>query len=143
MRRRGLSLIDVVFTASLLAIVFMIILSLLPTAMYSVRQSEHRLQASALCLAILDECRAGPFSRLQSDTSADASTPGPLGDLIRRNQRPGDDGTVYTAHLEVGPAPHSSVPRSTLATVQVEVRWRERGQTLQIGRTTQISALNR
>ena len=143
MRRRGISLIDVVFTASLLAVVFMILLSIFPTAMFSVRQSEHRLVAGGIAQAILDECRAGPFSHLASDQSVDLTTTGALGDILRRSNHKGDDGMEYVPTLTVAPSPTSTVPRSTLAQLRAEVSWYERGQTRTVVRILQVASVNR
>lgn len=143
MRRRGLSLIDVIFTASLLAVVFMVLLSLLPTAMLSVRQTEHRLTAGALATAVLDECRSGPFELLATDQVVDLSTPGALGDILRRAPRKGSDAVEYLPVLRVAASPHSTVPRNALAFLTVEVRWRERGEDLRLSRELQVAKLNR
>jgi len=140
---RGVSLIDVVFTASLLAVVFMILLSIFPTAMFSVRQSEHRLVAAGIAQAILDECRSGPFARLASNAVADAGTPGVLGDIVRRSTHKGDDGMEYRPRLSIANSPTSSVPRNTLALVTVVVGWRERGHDYEVVRSLQVAALNR
>jgi len=143
MNRRGFSLIEVVFAASVLAVVFMILLSIFPTAMFSVRQTEHRFVAGGIAQAILDECRSGPFSFLATDQDVDETTVGPLGDMVRRSIHPGDDGVSYHATLRVGPSPTSSVPRTTLAYLQVQVRWHERGRDHVVQRSLQVAALNR
>jgi len=143
MKRRGLSLIEVVFTASLLALVFMVLLSIFPTAMFSVRQTEHRLTANGIAGAILDGCRSGPFTNLLNDQTVDGTTPGALGDILRRSDLKGDDGTVFAASLKVAPSPTSTVPRSTLCQLTVDVSWKERSQTLHITRVLQVSSLNR
>ncbi|MBS2035972.1 hypothetical protein JST97_13365 [bacterium] len=143
MSRRAMTLIEVIFTASLLAIVFMVLLSIFPTAMFSVRQTEHRLTANNIAQAILDECRSGPFSRLTTNTSVDLSTPGALGDVLRRSNQKGDDGMEFEPTMKVTGSPTSSAPRSTLCQLKVDVAWKERGQTFHVARVLQISALNR
>ena len=142
-KTRALSLIDVIFTASLLAVVFMILLSIFPTAMFSVRQTEHRLVAGGIAQAILDECRSGPFLRLATNQVVDATTMGPLGDVVRRCNHLGDDGMAYVPRLTVAASPTSTVPRNTLAQLTVEVSWHERGQTLKVTRILQVASLNR
>lgn len=143
MRPRGLSLIEVVFAASLLAVVFMILLSIFPTAMFSVRQTEHRLVASGIAQAILDECRSGPFLLLEENAEIDQTSPGYLGDLVRRSLHPGDDGVSYQARLRVRSSPTSTVPRNSLALVEVVVSWRERGRDYELQRSLQVAALSR
>lgn len=143
MNRRGFSLIEVVFAASILAVVFMILLSIFPTAMLSVRQTEHRFVAGGIAQAILDECRSGPFSLLADDQDVDETTVGVLGDKLRRSIHRGDDGASYRATLRVGPSPTSSVPRRTLAHLQVQVTWRERGKDYTVQRSLQVASLSR
>lgn len=143
MSRRGLSLIEVIFTASLLALVFMVLLSIFPTAMFSVRQTEHRLTANGIAGAILDGCRSGPFTHLATNQTVDLTTPGALGDILRRSNLKGDDGMVFTPVLRVGPSPTSTVPRTTLCQLTVDVSWKERSRTPHITRTLQVSSLNR
>lgn len=141
--RRGLSLVDVVFTASLLAIVFMVLLSLLPAAMLSIRQTEHRLTAGSLAQHVLDECRSRPFSLLAANQVVDITTAGPLGDILRQLPTRGDDAVEFATTLKVEDSPHSTVPRDTLAMVTVEVKWHERGQDWTLERTAEIAKINR
>ena len=143
MKRRALSLIEVIFTASLLAIVFMVLLSIFPTAMFSVRQTEHRLTAKGVAGAILGGCRCGPFTNLTTDQTVDLTTPGALGDILRRSNLKGDDGMIFTATLQVAPSPTSTAPRSTLCQLSVDVSWKERSRTPHITRVLQVSSLNR
>ena len=143
MKRRGMSLLEVIFTASLLAIVFMVLLSIFPTAMFSVRQTEHRLTANNIAQAVLDGCRSGPFSNLVNNQTVDLTTTGALGDILRRSNQQGDDKTVYAPVLKVAASPTSTVPRNSLCQLTIDVSWHERGQTLRVTRVLQLSALNR
>ncbi|MBN9418878.1 MAG: hypothetical protein J0I12_25730 [Candidatus Eremiobacteraeota bacterium] len=143
MKRRGMTMLEVIFTASLLAIVFMVLLSIFPTAMFSVRQTEHRLTANNIAQAVLDGCRSGPFSNLVANQTVDLTTMGALGIILRRSNQQGDDKMVYTPVLKVAASPTSTVPRNTLCQLTVDVSWHERGQTLRVTRILQISALNR
>lgn len=142
-RRLGLSLIDVVFSASLLAVVFMILMNIFPTAMFSVRQSEHRLVAGGIAQSILEECQSGPFTHLVANQNVDLTTPGPLGDILRRSNHKGDDGMDYVPTLAVANSPTSAVPRSTLAQLRVEVSWFERGQVRKLERILQVASISR
>lgn len=143
MKRRAMTLVEVIFTASLLAVVFMVLLSIFPTAMFSVRQTEHRLTANNIAQAVLDACRSGPFSQLVNDQTVDLTTPGPLGDVLRRSNQKGEDKLEFQPTLRVTASPTSTVPRNTLCQLTVEVAWKERGQTLRVTRMLQLSALNR
>ncbi|ODT62143.1 hypothetical protein ABS71_16165 [bacterium SCN 62-11] len=138
-----MTMLEVIFTASLLAIVFMVLLSIFPTAMFSVRQTEHRLTANNIAQAVLDGCRSGPFSNLVANQTVDLTTMGALGIILRRSNQQGDDKMVYTPVLKVAASPTSTVPRNTLCQLTVDVSWHERGQTLRVTRILQISALNR
>ena len=143
MKRRGMTLIEVIFTASLLAIVFMVLLSIFPTAMFSVRQTEHRLTANNIAQAVIDECRSGPFANLVPNATVDKTTPGALGDIVRRCDQKGDDKMDFETTLKVAASPTSTVPRNTLCLLTVDVAWRERGQIYHVNRMLQLSALNR
>jgi hypothetical protein len=143
MIRRGLSLVDVIFTASLLALVFMVLMSIFPTAMFSVRQTEHRQVAASVALAVIDECRSGPFLPLASNGNYDVSSAGPLGDYLRRQRLTGADGLDYVPSLSVTAVNGSSVPRESLAQITVTVRWKEKGRDLDLVRTLAVAALNR
>ena len=143
MKRRAMTLIEVIFTASLLAIVFMVLLSIFPTAMFSVRQTEHRLTANNIAQAVIDECRSGPFANLVPNATVDKITPGALGDIVRRCDQKGDDKMDFETTLKVAASPTSTVPRNTLCMLTVDVTWRERGQIYHVNRVLQLSALNR
>jgi hypothetical protein len=151
MKRRGLSLVDVIFTASLLAVIFMVMMSLLPTAILSVKQTQHRLEANTLAGTILDECRSGAFENLlinydvdpNSPFTVDLTTPGALGDVLRRTPRRNHYGVEYTPRIVLAKSPTSTLPRGMLAQVRVEVRWRERNQEFEVVRILQIAKVNR
>lgn len=143
MKRAGFTLIEVIFTASLLALVFLVVLSIFPTAMFSVRQTEHRLTANNIAQAILDECRSGPFVNLRTDQSVDITTTSALGDVLRRCNQEGDDKMQFVPTLQVGPSPTSSAPRTTLCQLSVDISWSERGHTYHVNRILQVSSVNR
>ncbi|MHB2019229.1 MAG: type IV pilus modification PilV family protein [Candidatus Xenobia bacterium] len=63
-RRQGFSLIEVIFAASLLSLVMLMMFNLYPSSLLTIRQAEHRLEATALAQSILEQYRAGPFSTL-------------------------------------------------------------------------------
>jgi uncharacterized protein (TIGR02598 family) len=143
MNRRGLSLLEVVFTASLLAIVVMVLMNVIPTAMLSVRKSEHRVVAQTVAQAVVDECRAAPFSRLLNDQSVSAATPGALGDILRRCRQEGNDHVVFEPRLVVGTVSGTAAPRDTLCQLQVTVSWKYRDDTYSLERSLRVSSLSR
>ena len=139
-----MTLIEVIFTASLLALIFMVLLSIFPTAMFSVRQTEHRLTANNIAQAIIDECRSGPFTNLTTDKTVDLTTPGTLGDILRRSNQKGDDGMDFQPTLVVSGSPYSAtLPRNGFCQIKVDISWKERGQTFHINRVLQLSSVNR
>jgi Tfp pilus assembly protein PilV len=143
MSRRGLSLLEVVFTASLLAVVLMVLMNVIPTAMLSVRKSEHRVLAQTVAQAVVDECRAAPFSRLVSNQSVNTSTAGPLGDMLRRCKQEGTDHVVFEPRLVLSTVPGTTVPRDSLCQVDVTVSWKYRDDTYSVERRLRLSSLPR
>ena len=135
--RRGLSLLEVILTSSLLGLCALFLLGVLPGAMLSVRQSEHRIGASALAKAILDECAAGPFADLSVGVF-ELSSPGALGDMLRRQQYQLDDQTLLNPRLEI-----SNLTPETLRKLKVTVKWRERNTDFEIIRELKLSSLQR
>jgi len=75
--RRGFSLIETIFAASILSIVIMVLFNLYPSSLLAVRRAEHRLEATTLAQSILESKRAMPFSQLTSLTvDTDYAVPG-------------------------------------------------------------------
>ncbi|MEW6278458.1 MAG: hypothetical protein AB1758_07555 [Candidatus Eremiobacterota bacterium] len=140
--RRGMSLAELILTATLLALIFIFLLNILPTTMMSIRQAEHRIRASAVAQAILDECASGPFRDLQANATYIPGSPGPLGAMLGRQDLRMDDGVVLQPTLEVS-AGAAGVPRDRLARVRVIVTWQERGRQLRVIRELKISCLQR
>lgn len=64
MSRRGMSLIEVVLSATLLSLALMAILTLLPSANMVGRQAEIRMQADHLAQTLLERRRLLPFAQL-------------------------------------------------------------------------------
>lgn len=136
-------MLEVVFAASLLAIVFMVLLSLLPSSLFALRKNEHRTQALALCMAVLQECRSGPFSLLQNDGTFTSASPSPWSDLLQRHQPATTDGMKYEVEVHVE-NPGAGVPRNLLARARVIVRWVEpRGGPQQLERSLEIARQQR
>ncbi len=141
MKRSGVSLVELIFTATLLSLVFMVLLSLLPSSLMSIRQGEHRLHANALAQAILDECASGPFSYLELDRTYLPTSPGPLGQMLQRQMLRLDDGTVFEPTLEVSGVP--GFPRTSLAHVRLTLTWKEKTSRPVVVRELDISSVLR
>lgn len=141
MRPRGVSLVELIFTATLLSLVFLVLLSLLPSSLMSVRQGEHRLHANALAQAILDECASGPFADLEVDRTYLPTSPGPLGQMLQRQQLRLDDGTVFEPTLEVSGVP--GIARTSLARVRITLTWKEKTSRPVVVRELEISSILR
>jgi len=141
--RRGASMLEVIFAASLLAIVFMVLLSVLPSSLFALRKGEHRAQALALAMGVLQECRSGPFSRLQSDGVFTPLSGPPLGPLLQRHMPVSSDGMQYEVELQIG-NPGAGLPRNLLALARVRVRWNEpRGGPQLLERSLEIARQQR
>lgn len=141
MRRRGLSLLELIFTATLLALVFMVMLNLLPGSMMSVRQGEHRVRANALAQAILDELCSGPYSQIQNDGNYTVASANPIGAMLGRQDRELDDGTVLDPVVEVSAVP--GISRRSIAHVRLTITWKERSGFHKIVREMDISSVLR
>lgn len=142
-RPRALSLVEVIFTVSVLALVFMVLLNVLPTSILSVRKSEHRLTAGSVAQAVLDECRSAPFEYWEADNSYDTASPAPVGPLLQRCRRTLADGVVFEPKMQVGPVTGSGAPRATLAQIRVTVVWTARNESLSLVRELRLSPVLR
>lgn len=119
MSRRGLSLMEVVLGASLLALVFLFMLNIFPATMIGVRKAEHRLDAASLAESILEAARAAPFTDLVPG-SYDADTPGAL-PLSRYTC---EDQTVLEPHLSIDTVP--GIPADQLVRLRLTITWKDR-----------------
>jgi Tfp pilus assembly protein PilV len=79
---RGLSLIEVIFAATLIGMLMIFLICLFPSSVMAIRHAEHRIKALHLAQSYLEEKRYGAFSELYA-------APEDLYDVM------GDDGTVY------------------------------------------------
>lgn len=64
MRRRGLSLLELMIALAVFAVAFLMLLSVFPTAARAVRQGEDRMVATFLADRRLEELRAADFDLL-------------------------------------------------------------------------------
>lgn len=138
-RRLGLSLLELVFAIAVLVMVFFALMSLFPTMIFSIHQSEHRMQANSLGQLVLDQCNAGPFSNLVPGVYS-ASAPGPLGPIL--NNVTLTDQTVLVPQVTIQSGP-SATTANLLRCVTVNVTWTERSRDLVLTRYRQISNLSR
>ncbi|MGV8119556.1 MAG: hypothetical protein AB2L14_07335 [Candidatus Xenobiia bacterium LiM19] len=116
---RGMSLIEVIFAATFLCLIFMAMINILPLATFAIKRTEHRINASAIAQSVLEERRAGPFSSIDSQPAT--------------TQQIGDDKTVYTILYEAPPM-DSTVDSTKLRRIVVTVTWKERGIDLSVMR---------
>jgi Tfp pilus assembly protein PilV len=114
-----MSLIEVIFAATFLCLIFMAMINILPLATFAIKRTEHRINASAIAQSRLEEKRAGPFSQID---------PQPV-----TTQVTGPDNTVYTVLYEA-PAMDSTVDATKLRRIVVTVSWKEREITLSVTR---------
>lgn len=133
---RGFSLVEVIFAASLLSLVMLMMFNLYPSSLLTIRQAEHRLQATAKAQAILEQDRAGSFTVLQSATASPTQalfvlTPTPTCTGYDNGTKSyvvadgNDNGTYYLAERTVAtPTPEGATPR--LLSDTVTVYWNER-----------------
>lgn len=112
MRRRGISLLEVVFSLFLVALVILVLTNLFPTSALAVRRAENRVQADLLAEAITAEQASRPFEELVVSPERD------LGPAQR-------EGVRLLPSLEVFQPPESQPEH--LRGLRVTVRWTERG----------------
>lgn len=65
---------------------------------------------------------------LEAEQTVTDSTPGALGDLVRRHLRSGDDGVKF---------------RTTLTLIPAKVSWQERGQERSVIRQLRVASMSR
>ncbi|MHC9537942.1 MAG: hypothetical protein AB9903_00330 [Vulcanimicrobiota bacterium] len=116
---RGMSLIEVIFAATFLCLIFMAMINILPLATFAIKRTEHRLNASSIAQSVLEERRAGSFSSIDSQ---------PATTLVK-----GNDDIVYTVRYEA-PAMEAKVDSTKLRRIVVTVTWKERDINLSVMR---------
>ncbi|MGE0493602.1 MAG: prepilin-type N-terminal cleavage/methylation domain-containing protein [Vulcanimicrobiota bacterium] len=120
--RRGLSLMEVVVTTSILAMVFMLVANLFPTSFMALRTSGQRMEAESLAASLLEDYRSRPYSQL------------PVG-LDVSPQASGS----YQARVRVVPV--SGEDPTYLVELQVEVRWADKVGSHQTHLSSYVAAL--
>ncbi len=111
MRRRGLSLLETVLSFCIVAMMVVMIFSLYPAAMATVRLSGEKLQADALADSLMEQYLAAPFDSL-TGSPALAPVPG--------------RGTVFQPSVVFQNLSDPAAP-DLLRKITVTVTWTERG----------------
>jgi uncharacterized protein (TIGR02598 family) len=105
MKRRGLSVLEVIISLTILGLVVIFLLNLLPSSLALVYQAETRQKASRLARTILDQHAALPFTQLVVGSSVTFAYD-PFGGTFTVNNITNSDPTY-------------------LLDLQVEVQWRD------------------
>ena len=111
--KRGLSLVETIFSLALLALVLIVVLNLFPSSMATVRVAEQRYRAETLAASVLDDQVSQPFSSLTVGLSQD------LAASIY-------DQVAYRPHLDISAA--GTEDPNYLKSVKITVQWTYRGQ---------------
>ena len=114
MRRRGLSLIETVVAATLLAMAVVVALSLLPASSMLTNRGRFRVNALELAQSVLEQQRARPWTTL----------PAPPARVELGNVTLEGTGTVFSPVLEVSTV--TGYDPEMLRRVTVTVTWVER-----------------
>ena len=115
--RRGLTLVELIISLSLLLLVLMFVLNTFPSSLIGLRHSESRMCAERLAHGSLEEGLAQNFESLLIDTTQPL-TPHTL------------NGIDYTQSLEVFRVPNWDPLR--LKGLRVTVKWMDRGRAQQL-----------
>ena len=118
----GLSLVETVFSFTILVLVILFSMSLAPSSLLTLARSHHQIQAATLAQSHLDQQR----TRLWDSLSSGTLSPYTL-----------DDGLVLNPELEVEPIN----PRAKR--VRVTVRWKERETKVSVFREVVMAKVNR
>ncbi len=113
---RGLSLLEIILSFCIVALMIIAVLSLYPAATATVRLSGQKLQADALATSLIEEYSAAPFASL---------VPGPGPALTPVEAR----GAILVPSVEFERVNDPEVPLDLLRRIRVTVTWTERGMT--------------
>lgn len=120
---RGVSLVESVVGATILALAAAVILSLLPSSFLSVRRSERQLQAGALAQSLLEQQKLVYFPDLVSVPTLPSKTL--------------EDGVELKPTLSVTGAGAGA------KRVRVTVNWKERSRDFSVFRETVLAKMDR
>lgn len=106
------SLIEIIFTSSLLIFLMMVLLSVFPGSLIAVGHAEHRIEASHIAQSILEKRRVGAFSNIDAP--------------LDKNEAVGSDGTVYS--LTYSSQQINNTNPDVLRKISVTVSWTLKGR---------------
>lgn len=109
---RGFSLSEMVISILILSILSVILVGVIPSAMFGMKSAENRAQAAGIARDVIETMRVRDFATLAS-TTEDAKT---------------SNGTEYHVSVDVGPAVVEGVTwnEETARDVRVTVMWKDR-----------------
>ncbi|MDQ7826033.1 MAG: hypothetical protein RDV48_24735 [Candidatus Eremiobacteraeota bacterium] len=108
----GFSLIEVIFTSSLLLFLMIVMLSVFPGSLMAIDHAEHRIEASHIAQSVLEKKRSGPFSEVDDDPD-----PGEVR---------GSGGVLYTLHYSTLAV--SGAEASLLKKAVITITWEFKGK---------------
>lgn len=116
-RNRGFSLIEVLMAMVVLAVAFLALIQIFPSAYLTVYRSKDQLVAVQLAQCFMDETRAGPYALMAASAQYDIPVESVMNDVT----------TSVTYHVVVDVSPvspaGSTLPNSDLARIRVSVQW--------------------
>jgi len=109
-RSGGLSLIELIITSALLGFILVILFSIYPNSILTIRHAENRLKAAMIAQSLLEQKKAAPFSQIEAkpDTSVLSS----------------EELAAYTPEFECYNIP--TADSSKLRKIRIVVTWKER-----------------
>lgn len=111
--RRGVSLLELIFSLFVLGVILVLVCNLYPSAIGSVRYSGQRLEANALASSLIDQEMARPFDQL---------VPGPT----RTLPAVAGKGASYTPVIEIYAINDPSLRAGLVVGIRVRVEWVDR-----------------
>lgn len=127
MKRRGVSLIEIMVCISILAVVMLMVMALLATVNRATAKAESRAKAAALAENLLERMRHQPFSTLDTTAPTEIPVDAVAWDLPNA-----------TAQAQIAEVPGFD---GHLKEVSLRIGWTERGQPAEWTQTVRISAL--
>lgn len=131
MRRRGLTLIEVVVGGTLIALAVVVAVSALPATTILTNRGRFRVHALQVAQSTLEQQRARPWSAL----------PAPPATVQLPNQTLEGTGTVFSPVLSVTAV--TGYDQQALRRITVSVTWEERGATQQVQHESMVARVPR
>lgn len=116
-QKRGFSLIEVLIAMVVLAVAFLALIQIFPSAYLTVYRSKDQLVAVQLAQCYMDETRALPYAQMASSAQYDIPVESVMNDVTTS--------VTYHVVVDVSPASPAGVPLadSDLARIRVLVQW--------------------